>query len=70
MMPELMRLKESGRARYIGITTVSRQSHPQMMRYMREYPIDFIQIDYSLGNRAAATDVFPLATDVRGQRTS
>ena len=65
MMPELIRLKESGRARYIGITTVSRQAHPQMMQYMREYPIDFIQIDYSLGNRAAATDVFPLAIERR-----
>jgi diketogulonate reductase-like aldo/keto reductase len=62
-MPELIELKESGRARYIGITTVSRQQHPQMMQYMREYPIDFIQIDYSLGNRAAATDVFPLAIE-------
>jgi len=63
MMSELIALKESGRARYIGITTVSRQSHPQVMQYMREYPIDFIQIDYSLGNRAAATDVFPLAIE-------
>lgn len=63
-MPELIELKESGRARYIGITTVSRQQHPQMMQYMREYPIDFIQIDYSLGNRAAATDVFPLAMEL------
>jgi aryl-alcohol dehydrogenase-like predicted oxidoreductase len=63
-MPELIDLKESGRARYIGITTVSRQQHPQMMQYMREYPIDFIQIDYSLGNCAAATDVFPLAIEL------
>jgi len=63
MMPELVRLKEAGRARYIGITTVSRQQHPQMMQYMRDYPIDFIQIDYSLGNRAAASDVFPLAIE-------
>lgn len=62
-MPELIELKDSGRARYIGITTVSRQQHPQMMQYMRDYPIDFIQIDYSLGNRAAATDVFPLAME-------
>lgn len=62
-MPELLQLRESGRARYIGITTVSRQQHPKMMQYMREYPIDFIQIDYSLGNRAAATDVFPLAIE-------
>lgn len=62
-MPELIELKESGRARYIGITTVSRQQHSQVMQYMREYPIDFIQIDYSLGNRAAETDVFPLAIE-------
>jgi len=63
LMPTLIDLKESGRARYIGITTVNRQQHPQAMQYMREYPIDWIQIDYSLGNRAAATDVFPLALE-------
>jgi aryl-alcohol dehydrogenase-like predicted oxidoreductase len=63
LMPTLIDLKESGRARYIGITTVSRQQHPQVMRYTREYPIDWIQIDYSLGNRAAETDVFPLAIE-------
>jgi aryl-alcohol dehydrogenase-like predicted oxidoreductase len=62
-MPTLLRLKESGRARYTGITTVSRQQHPQVMQYMREHPIDWIQIDYSLGNRAAETDVFPLAIE-------
>jgi aryl-alcohol dehydrogenase-like predicted oxidoreductase len=62
-MSDLLALKESGSARYIGITTVSRQDHSQMMRYMREYPIDFIQIDYSLGSREAATDVFPLALE-------
>jgi len=63
LISTLLGLKESGRARYIGITTVSRQQHPQMMRYMREYPLDWIQIDYSLGNRAAETDVFPLAIE-------
>jgi aryl-alcohol dehydrogenase-like predicted oxidoreductase len=63
LMSTLIDLKASGRARYIGITTVSRQQHPQVMQYMREYPIDWIQIDYSLGNRAAATDVFPLAIE-------
>jgi aryl-alcohol dehydrogenase-like predicted oxidoreductase len=63
LMPTLMDLKESGGARYIGITTVSRQQHPQVMQYMREYPLDWIQIDYSLANRAAETDVFPLAIE-------
>jgi diketogulonate reductase-like aldo/keto reductase len=63
-MPDLLELKESGRTRYTGITTVSRQQHSQMMQYMRDYPIDWIQIDYGLGNRAAATDVFPLAMEL------
>src|SRR5690606_17887891 len=63
LIDTLIRLKETGRARYMGITTVSRQQHPQVMQYMRDYPLDWIQIDYSLGNREAATDVFPLAIE-------
>lgn len=63
LMSTLLDLKDAGRTRYTGITTVSRQSHPQMMQYMRDYPIDWIQVDYSLANRGAATDVFPLAME-------
>ena len=63
LMPTMQELKKTGRARYIGITSVQRSQHPQVMEYMRKYPIDFIQIDYSLGNRAAAGDVFPLAQE-------
>lgn len=63
LMPTLIELKETGRARYIGITSVSRQQHPQVMQYMRDYPIDWIQIDYSLARRDAETDVFPLAIE-------
>jgi aryl-alcohol dehydrogenase-like predicted oxidoreductase len=63
LMPTLLDLKKSGRARYIGITTVQPSQHAQAMEYMRKYPVDFVQIDYSLGNRAAATDVFPLAQE-------
>jgi len=63
LMPTLIDLKETGRTRYTGITTVSRQQHPQLMQYMREYPLDWIQVDYSLANREAATDVFPLAQE-------
>jgi aryl-alcohol dehydrogenase-like predicted oxidoreductase len=34
-----------------------------MMEYMRQYPIDFIQVDYSIGNRETAEDVFALALE-------
>jgi len=64
LMPLLQELKEQGRTRYIGITSVQRQQHPRVMEYMRKFPIDFIQIDYSLGNRASATDVLPLAAEL------
>jgi len=63
LMPVMLDLRQQGRARYIGITSVQRSQHPQIMEYMREYPIDFLQIDYSLGNRDTATDVLPLAAE-------
>lgn len=64
-MPLLQRLKKAGKVRYIGITTVSQDQHPQLIQYMRRFPIDFIQVDYSLGNRAAAQTVFPVALERR-----
>jgi aryl-alcohol dehydrogenase-like predicted oxidoreductase len=63
MMPTLLDLKEQGRVRYTGITTISRQQHDLLMQYMRDYPIDWIQVNYSLANRGAATDVFELAME-------
>ena len=34
-----------------------------MIECMRKYPIDFIQVDYSLGNREVAETVFPVARE-------
>jgi diketogulonate reductase-like aldo/keto reductase len=39
------------------------QDHPQLIEYMKKYPIDFIQVDYSLGNRESADTVFPVARE-------
>jgi aryl-alcohol dehydrogenase-like predicted oxidoreductase len=63
LMPLLQKLKKDGKIRYIGITTISVEQHPQLIDYMRKYPIDFIQVDYSLGNREAAETVFPVARE-------
>ncbi|MBT8098197.1 MAG: aldo/keto reductase [Gammaproteobacteria bacterium] len=62
-MPLMLDLKESGRTRYVGITSVQRSQHAEVMRYMRDFPIDFLQIDYSLENRDTASDVLPLAVE-------
>jgi aryl-alcohol dehydrogenase-like predicted oxidoreductase len=63
LMPLMLQLKKAGKTRYIGITTVNEQEHPRLIQYMRKYPIDFVQVDYSLGNREAASSVFPVAIE-------
>ncbi len=59
----LQEYKESGRIRYIGITTTSENQYGALAEVMREYPIDFIGIDYAIDNREAEERIFPLAQD-------
>ncbi len=59
----LQEYKESGRIRHIGITTTSESQYGALARVMREYPIDFIGIDYAIDNRVAEERIFPLARD-------
>jgi aryl-alcohol dehydrogenase-like predicted oxidoreductase len=65
LMPLLQQWKQSGKIRYIGITTSRVAQHNRMVEYMREYPLDFVQVDYSLANRDAAMNVLPLAMQRR-----
>jgi len=60
-IPVLQEWKKAGRIGYYGITTSSPGQHGRMMDYMQRLPMDFIQVDYSLANRAAAQEVLPLA---------
>ena len=55
--------KDSGRIRYIGMTTTSEQQYPALAEVMRDYPIDFIGIDYAIDNRVAEERIFPLAQE-------
>jgi aryl-alcohol dehydrogenase-like predicted oxidoreductase len=61
LMPMLLARKAEGRVRYVGVTTSENGRHDDMQAVMRKHPLDFIQVDYSLGNRAAANAVLPLA---------
>jgi len=60
---QLAEWKQAGRIRYIGITTATPDDHPEMMRLMRKYAVDFVQVDYSIANRDAARSVFPIALE-------
>jgi len=63
-LPVLQEYKEDGRIRYIGTTSTSTNSYPILEKAMRDYPIDFIGIDYAVDNRASADSVLPLAQEL------
>jgi aryl-alcohol dehydrogenase-like predicted oxidoreductase len=65
LFPHLNQLKAKGRIRYIGITTSSGTQHGQMVELIRSQPLDFVQVDYSLGNRDSAETVLPAALEKR-----
>jgi len=59
----LMAWKAEGRFKYIGVTTHRTSQHREMEEVMRKYPLDFIQVNYSVSDRAAADRILPLARD-------
>ncbi len=63
LLPLLQQWKQAGKIRYFGITTSRVAQHEQMIGYLRRYPLDFVQVDYSLDNRDAARVLLPLAQE-------
>jgi diketogulonate reductase-like aldo/keto reductase len=57
--------KASGRARYIGITTSRDPQYADMEAAMNRYPIDFVQLDYSIIDRVPEQRLLPLAREKR-----
>jgi len=55
--------KEQGRFRYLGVTTHSPRQYAEMEGVMRRHDLDFIQLNYSLADRAAEQSILPLARD-------
>jgi diketogulonate reductase-like aldo/keto reductase len=62
-LPTLLRMKEQGAVRYVGITSSHGRRHDELERVMRREPIDFVQLSYHMGNRAAERRLLPLAAD-------
>lgn len=55
--------KEEGRTRYVGVTTSFPRQYQQMEQVLRTEELDFVQINYSIGEREAAERLLPLAQD-------
>jgi aryl-alcohol dehydrogenase-like predicted oxidoreductase len=61
LFPHMNDLKRKGVVRYIGITTSNSNQHARMVELINSEPLDFVQVDYSIANRAAAESVLPAA---------
>ncbi|MDQ3199358.1 MAG: aldo/keto reductase [Verrucomicrobiota bacterium] len=63
-MGALNEFKAKGKIRYTGMTHSERKGHGEMERAMKVNKPDFIQINYSLMDRAAAQRILPMARDM------
>lgn len=59
--------REHGRVRFLGITHYKADGHAAVLRVMETQPIEFVQINYSVAEREAERELFPLARE-RGIR--
>ena len=59
----LLKAKEAGQVRYIGVTTSHGSRHGEMERIMRNQPIDFVQFTYNILDRWAEDRLLPLAAE-------
>ncbi|HET7343009.1 MAG TPA: aldo/keto reductase [Methylomirabilota bacterium] len=55
--------KAAGRVRYIGVTHYTASGYGELERVLREEALDFVQLNYSLGEREAEQRLLPLARD-------
>lgn len=55
--------KQKGRARYVGVTHYTAGGHDAVARIIASRTVDFIQINYSVGEREAEQRLLPLAME-------
>jgi diketogulonate reductase-like aldo/keto reductase len=60
----LLEWKQRQRVRYIGITHYTSSAYAEVERWLKTRQYDFLQINYSLGERDAEKKILPLARDL------
>ena len=55
--------KDTGRIRYLGVTHYTSSAYDELERVLRSEPLDFVQVNYSLGEREAERRILPLARE-------
>jgi diketogulonate reductase-like aldo/keto reductase len=55
--------KAAGRIRYLGVTHYTASAYDELERVLRAETLDFVQVNYSIGEREAERRILPLARD-------
>src|SRR6266480_709696 len=55
--------KQAGRIRYLGVTHYTSSAYDELEEVLRGEALDFVQVNYSLGDREAERRILPLARD-------
>ena len=63
LLPMMQELKATGRFRYVGVSTSSDRDYRDVARTLGQGELDFLQVDYSIGNRSAEETILPLALE-------
>jgi diketogulonate reductase-like aldo/keto reductase len=61
--PTLREWKESGMARYIGVTVAEQRLHEPLLDFLDREEPDFVQVNYSITERESENRLLPLAAD-------
>lgn len=59
----LTKMKAEGQVKHVGITTSHGRRHDDFEKIMKNYPLDFIQISYSINEREVEKRLLPLAQE-------
>ncbi|HYY25100.1 MAG TPA: aldo/keto reductase [Candidatus Udaeobacter sp.] len=61
----LRRWKEQGKLRYIGVTHYTESAYDELAGVLKAEELDFVQLNYSIAERAAERRLLPLAAERR-----
>jgi len=60
----LREMKENGSLPYIGVTHYLSSEHNRLATLLKDYPVDFLQINYNIDNPKAENILLPTAADL------
>jgi aryl-alcohol dehydrogenase-like predicted oxidoreductase len=62
LLPQMLEWKRAGRLRYVGVSAPA-ANPARLAQVLKAFPLDFVQLDYSLSNRAAENGALQACTE-------